>query len=264
MPELRLRTQQLPARTPWSYCNSWTWLSLDLGLAQGYTPRDMNLADDDLGETAARILFWTPTLGGRPQDFIRPDIPNTARQIVAVALSVGRDVHPEFQARGWANCRICDRQLGKGDLGGLGLVWPEGAEHYVLEHGVWTPGCSELLSRIISALNRAQPCFAGDTPDMDSSDAETTGRTLHPLTPDVIAAQPDLDPWQRDELVLQRGGGWIDFEGKQHHPRLIRHVCRPGDALYYWDGPWGVLSGSRGIAIVRDERVIETFTTVVS
>jgi len=90
------------------------------------------------------------------------------------------------------------------------------------------------------------------------------GLTLYPLTPDVIAARPDLDPWQRDELILRRGGGWIDFEGKQHPARLIRSICRPGDALYYWDGPWGVLSGSRGIAIVRDGRVIETFTTIVS
>ena len=91
------------------------------------------------------------------------------------------------------------------------------------------------------------------------------GLTLYPLTPDVIAARPDLDPWQRDELVLQRGGGgWIDFEGKQHPVRLIRNVCRPNDALYYWDGPWGVLSGSHGIAVVRDGRVIETFATVMS
>ncbi len=89
------------------------------------------------------------------------------------------------------------------------------------------------------------------------------GLTLYPLTPDVIAARPDLDPWQRDEHVLRRGG-WIDFEGKQQPVRLIRSVCRPGDALYYWDGPWGVLSGSSGIAIVRDGHVIETFTTVVS
>jgi hypothetical protein len=218
-----------------------------------------DLASDDFGETADRILFWTRAQGSRPQDFVRPDIPNTARQIVAVALSAGRDAHPEFQAKGWANCRICGRQLGTRDLGGLDLVWPEGAEHYVLEHGVWTPGCSELLSRIVGALGEAQLPFA-----VNDDTGEKSDPALHPLTPDVIAAQPDLDPWQRDERVLQRGGGWIDFEGKQHPPRLIRRVCRPGDALYYWDGPWGVLSGSRGIAIVRDGRVIETFTTVVS
>ena len=90
------------------------------------------------------------------------------------------------------------------------------------------------------------------------------GLTLYPRTPAVIAARPDLDPWQRDERILRLGGGWIDFEGKQHPVRLIRSTCQPGDALYYWDGPWGVLSGSCGIAIVRDGHVIETFTTAVS
>jgi hypothetical protein len=91
------------------------------------------------------------------------------------------------------------------------------------------------------------------------------GLTLHPLTPAVIAARPDFDPWQRDEAILQRGGGgWIDFDGRQHPAKLIRSVCRPGDSLYYWDGPWGVLSGSSGIAVVRDGRVIETFTLWVS
>ncbi len=91
------------------------------------------------------------------------------------------------------------------------------------------------------------------------------GLTLYPLTLDVITARPDLDPWRRDEQLLRHGGGgWIDFEGKQHPVRLIRSVCRPDDALYYWDGPWGVLAGSRGIAVVRGGRVIEAFTTVVS
>lgn len=92
------------------------------------------------------------------------------------------------------------------------------------------------------------------------------GLTLHPLTPAVIAARPEFDPWHRDEMILQRGAdaGWIDFEGRRHPPKLIRRVCRPGDALYYWDGPWGALSGSSGIAVVRDGRVVEKFTLWIS
>lgn len=91
------------------------------------------------------------------------------------------------------------------------------------------------------------------------------GLTLHPLTPDVIAAKPSFDPWQRDEWILRnRPPGWLDFEGVRHPPRLIRRVCRPGDALYYWDGPWGTLSGSAGIAVVREGRVIDEFTLWVS
>jgi len=78
------------------------------------------------------------------------------------------------------------------------------------------------------------------------------GLTLYPLTPEVIVTHPDLDPPRHDELILQRGSP----------ARLIRDVCQSSDALYYWDGPWRVLSGSRGIAIVRDGHVIETFTTI--
>jgi len=91
------------------------------------------------------------------------------------------------------------------------------------------------------------------------------GLALHPLTPDFIATHPTFDPWRRDEAILARGeAGWVDFEGKRQPPRLIRRVCRPGDDLYYWDGPWGALSGSSGIAVVRDGRVVETFTIWVA
>lgn len=94
---------------------------------------------------------------------------------------------------------------------------------------------------------------------------EHQGLRLYPLTPDLIAARPDLDPLRRDEMILRRGGmGWVDLEGNRRPAWLIRDVCRPGDALYYWDGPWGALSGSRGIAVVRDGRVVETFATVMA
>src|ERR1700730_15388531 len=93
------------------------------------------------------------------------------------------------------------------------------------------------------------------------------GLTLHPLTPNVIAVRPDFDPQRHDAiaaLTLQRGGGWIDPEGRRQPPRLIRDVYRQGDALYYWDELGSALSGSRGIAIVRDGHVIDMFTTVIS
>jgi len=134
------------------------------------------------GETSDRILFWTHLSGGRPQDFVRHDIPSSARQIVAAVLAAGRDVHPEFQAMGWANCRICGRRLGTRDLGELGLVWPELAEHYVLEHGVWTPGCSELLSRIVTVLGQSltAPVLEDAVVGTDTGDdlGESEGRIL--------------------------------------------------------------------------------------
>ena len=94
------------------------------------------------------------------------------------------------------------------------------------------------------------------------------GRTLYPLTPKVIAEKPDLDPMQHDARILRSGrreGGWINpTTGEVHPPRLIREICRPDDALYYWDGPWGGLSGDRGIAVVRNGQVIEQFFTLLS
>lgn len=36
------------------------------------------------------------------------------------------------------------------DLTRFGFVWPEKAEHYLTEHGVWTPECSELLLAVLS------------------------------------------------------------------------------------------------------------------
>jgi hypothetical protein len=87
---------------------------------------------------------------------------------------------------------------------------------------------------------------------------------LRPLTPDVIARLSDLDPVRRDARVKAVNGAWIDFCGNRQPVRLVSDVCQPGDTLYYWDGPWGVLAGSRGIAVVRHGVVVETFTTLVS
>ena len=92
------------------------------------------------------------------------------------------------------------------------------------------------------------------------------GLVLRPLTSDITARLPDLDPARRDAMISSMGGsgGWIDFGGNRQAPKLIGNIFQPGDVIYYWDGPWGVLAGSRGIAIVRRGVVIETFTTVVS
>lgn len=90
------------------------------------------------------------------------------------------------------------------------------------------------------------------------------GLVLRPLTASVVARLPDLDPTRRDAMVEATNAGWIDFDGNRQPPRLIRDVFEPSDAIYYWDGPWGVLAGSRGIAVVRRGVVVETFTTLIS
>ncbi len=55
---------------------------------------------------------------------------------------------------GYANCRICGRQLGTADLYGFGFIWPEKAEHYVLDHDVWTPECDDLLAAVKARMQR--------------------------------------------------------------------------------------------------------------
>ncbi len=88
------------------------------------------------------------------------------------------------------------------------------------------------------------------------------GRVLRPLTADVVARLPDLDPARRP--YNRTSSAWIDLDGVPRPRPRFHDVYRPGDAIYYWDGPWGALSGSRGIAIVRDGAVVETFTTMMS
>ena len=99
------------------------------------------------GEQAAptRILFWGDKPGERPHDFVREDIPRGDRQRLAQALRTGREV---ASYRGWANCRICGAHLGSRDMGGRGFVWPEKADHYLIEHDVWTPGCQALFDAL--------------------------------------------------------------------------------------------------------------------
>ena len=55
---------------------------------------------------------------------------------------------------GYANCRICGEQLGTRDFFGYGFVWPEKAEHYVINHHVWTKECDEMLIAVRKTRRR--------------------------------------------------------------------------------------------------------------
>lgn len=128
-----------------------------------------------------RILFWDDeacgplqplldALGGlfrghvrgQPRDHVRPDIPWDDRTQLSRALAIrppagtiGGDVLMSYL--GWASCRMCGRQLGTRDLFGHGFVWPEGAQHYVLDHQVWTPDCDEMLAVVRRSLRVRGP-----------------------------------------------------------------------------------------------------------
>ena len=90
-----------------------------------------------------RLLFWSAT--DPPQSFVRHDVPPGDRALVAHALIHGWVVVAYL---GYAYCRICGEGLGDSDMAVHGMVYPQKAEHYLVEHDVWTPGCDELLRRL--------------------------------------------------------------------------------------------------------------------
>ena len=100
-----------------------------------------------LRESAQEILFWSDQ--HRPQDYENCvlNVPTEKVDRVVEALQGGENLS---QMRGWANCRICDENLGSSDLGGHGFVWPELAEHYIIEHGVWSPDLNKLADQLLS------------------------------------------------------------------------------------------------------------------
>lgn len=81
----------------------------------------------------------------QPQDCVNAKIARADRGALAKALAGGEVLEAYL---GWADCRICGTQLGIKDLMGWGFMWPEKAEHYVLEHDVWTPDCARLLAAV--------------------------------------------------------------------------------------------------------------------
>ena len=95
-----------------------------------------------------RIMFWSDAdppsrFAGLTKDVSKEDV------VTAVALL--RSGRPLQNYMGWADCRICELMLGTKDVGRFGFVWPEKAEHYVEEHGVWTPGLAAFVAQLKAA-----------------------------------------------------------------------------------------------------------------
>lgn len=86
--------------------------------------------------------------------------------------------------------------------------------------------------------------------------------TLILVTPEIAKQQP----WKRGfpaTTTLVQDMQNPKIRGDTTGQMMLEIIAR-GDHLYYWDGPWGVLSGSSGLAIVRAGSVVDTFTFVVS
>jgi hypothetical protein len=87
-----------------------------------------------------KILYWSEDY--KPQDLVRTDVSLAKREAVAEILAKGKVM---ARYRGRARCRICHKLLGSCDLGRYGFSWPQGAEHYVIKHGVWVDEFEDLI-----------------------------------------------------------------------------------------------------------------------
>lgn len=76
-----------------------------------------------------------------------------APQVVA-HLQQGREYR---RNEGAALCRICGEQLGTADLTNTFVAWPQGTEHYISAHGVWTPEHSWLAGVVVGRIDPRQP-----------------------------------------------------------------------------------------------------------
>jgi len=112
-----------------------------------FTHRDGNSSLIDATGALVELFFKALKIPAdpQPQDCINQNIPRADRIELARALVNGQDLEAYL---GYANCRICNKMLGSRDLTGWGFMWPEKAEHYILDHDVWTPGCSRLLAAV--------------------------------------------------------------------------------------------------------------------
>jgi hypothetical protein len=128
--------------------------------------------------TGKKILFWDDPIAGeglqplldalgislghkqgQPRNHIRHDVSPTDRLELSRALQIRSVTNPTggevlMGYMGYAECRICGKRLGTRDFYGNGFVWPELAEHYIIAHQVWTPGCSELLAAVRRSQRR--------------------------------------------------------------------------------------------------------------
>lgn len=105
-----------------------------------------------------RILFWGYRPGQRPQQNVR-NVPRERRDLAATVLRSGMRIN---QQKGMATCRCCGLMLGSAERSAFGFLWPEKAEHYVLEHDVWTDDIDALLvaAGLSGAVSPPDPAIA--------------------------------------------------------------------------------------------------------
>jgi hypothetical protein len=102
----------------------------------------------------------------RPQALVRPGWHAGELSLIAAYLCNGR---PAGYWCGLAHCRFegCDQSLGSSDLTDGQWIWPDGLEHYLLEHAVCLP--EEFISHM-SARGWRVPPGAEDDVTLEGED----------------------------------------------------------------------------------------------
>lgn len=106
------------------------------------------------------IMFWNED--HRPEDYVgcveNVDVGTLDKVLSALK---GGAVHESY--KGWAECRICGAHLGSRDLVHEGFIFPDQAEHYIEEHGVWTPELDRFAETLIDLSEEAEVDKDGST-----------------------------------------------------------------------------------------------------
>jgi len=69
-------------------------------------------------------------------------LPKAKIEAAVAALKGGQLDEPELL---YATCPLCQYRLGCRDHRAKGLIWLDGSEHYVQEHGLWVPELDRLI-----------------------------------------------------------------------------------------------------------------------
>ena len=150
-------------------------------ITQDDRARIRQMADQAAHIADPSIMFWTEE--HRPQDYVNC-VSNVPTEKVTAVIEALQGGETRASYRGWANCRICNEHLGSQDLGNHGFKWPQMAEHYIQEHGVWTQGLDRLADTLLSEST------VNEERELDKSKALSCGVFL-PLPFDLAKDFPD-------------------------------------------------------------------------
>ena len=107
----------------------------------------INMSLCEREEQSEKLFFWSENHS--PQDY-QGCIEGVDNDVLTAVIGALKEGKTHQQYKGWANCRICDAHLGSKDLYHEGFIFPSMAEHYIEEHGVWTPGLDAFAHAVLA------------------------------------------------------------------------------------------------------------------